>query len=140
MGRSWKYRRDDGGSMLATIIVIVCGSGLGCFLAMAADSSEWLQAGIAVAALIAIVQIVRYRYLRNTSTRLGLFFFIQKHPNDDGIAAQYRPRKIRDRRSENQNGSNKPITAEEAHQIQVTSANTWVPTKATAEKNRSRDA
>lgn len=139
MGRIWKHKRDDGGSMLATVIVIVGGAGLGCFLCMAANSSELLQGGIAIAALIAIVQIVRYRYARNTSSKLGLFFFIQKRPNDDGLAAQYRPRKIKDRRSQADTGDNKPITAEEARQIQVTSANTWVPTKATAEKNFGQD-
>lgn len=130
MGRHWKYRRDDGGSMLATIIVIVGGCGLCWFIAVSANAFQ-LQAGISMIALIAVVQLIRLRYGKSNGTRLNIFNAIQRNPYDDSAAAQYRPVKIKDRRAESSAGSNRPITAEEAHQIQINSANTWVPGKST---------
>lgn len=135
MGRHWKYRRDDGGSMLATIIVIVGGCGLCWFIAVSANAFQ-LQLGISVAAVIAVVQLVRLRYGKSGHAGLSIFNAIQRNPYDDSAAAQYRPVKIKDRRSESPTGNNKPITAEEAHQIQVNSANTWVPGKATGRDPR----
>lgn len=137
MGRNWKHRRDDGGSMLATIIVIVGGAGLCCFLAMAADSSMLLQAGVAIGSLLAIVQIIRYRYGRDSTGKLSIWHIITRRPNDDNIAAHYHPERVIDKHSEARVGTNKPISAEEAHQIQITSSNTWVPSKATAERKDS---
>ena len=136
MGRNWKHRRDDGGSMLATIIVIVGGAGLCCFLALAADSSLLLQIGVATASLITIVQIVRYRYGSDSTGKLNIWQILTRRPNDDNIAAHYHPERIIDKHSEARVGTNQPISAEEAHQIQVTSSNTWVPSKATGENRK----
>ncbi|MCR9198089.1 MAG: hypothetical protein NXI04_05570 [Planctomycetaceae bacterium] len=130
MGRHWKYRRDDGGSMLATIIVIVGGCGLCWFIAVSANAFQ-LQLGISIVSVIAVVQLIRLRYGKSRGARLSIFNAIQRNPCDENAAAQYRPVKIKDRRSESPAGGNKPITAEEAHQIQINSANTWVPGKAT---------
>lgn len=130
MGRNWKHRRDDGGSMLATIIVITGGCGLCWFIAVSANAFQ-LQIGISAIALFAIVQLIRLRYGKGGGGRLNIFNAIARNPYDDTAAAQYRPVKIRDRRTEPPAGSNQPITAEEASQLQSSSANTWVPGKAT---------
>lgn len=122
--------------MLATIIVIVGGSGLCCFLAMAANTSQMLQIGVAVAALFTIIQIVRYRYGRDTSGKLSIWHALTRRPNDDGIAGQYHPERVVTKHNEAKLGTNKPISAAEAHQLQVTSSKTWVPSKATAERRR----
>lgn len=119
--------------MLATIIVIVCGTGLCWFIAVSANAFQ-LQIGISIVAFVAVVQVIRLRYGRPSDGKLSIFNSIQRNPYDDNAAAQYRPVKIKDGHSDSAT-TNKPITAEEAHEIQTSSANTWVPGKATAQKD-----
>ena len=128
----WKRGRDDAGSMLATVIVIVGGAGLCCFLSMLDTSSfsSWMPWMIIAGALSVIGLIVRYRYGRRSSTGLGLWYMLRRSPNDDGVAGQYQPGLIRDKRSQVSVGTNTPITAEQARELQVTSSNTWVPSRA----------
>jgi len=118
--------------MLATVIVIACGAGMCCFLCLL-DTSQlgnWMVGGILGGALLTIGLIVRYRYVRHSSLGLGFWHSVHRNSNDDGIAAQYRPRLVQNNPDRATTGTNSPITAEQAHELQITSSRTWVPTKA----------
>lgn len=117
--------------MLASVVIIILGTALCCFLCLMdrSDFSEFMLFALPAVGLIAIGWIVLYRYGRGSSGSLAFWHSAATNHNDDGIAAQYRPRKVRNSQANEPAGSNKPITAEEAHDIQITSANTWVPSK-----------
>ena len=132
MPGKWKNRRDDAGSMLAAVIVIVCGAGV-CAFVGALDRSEagaWMLGGVVLLAALFLWWIIWYRYKSNVGqSGLAFWHIFSRNHRDDGLAAQYRPRKVGDSRSNQPSGTNQPITADEAHEIQATSANTWVPSK-----------
>lgn len=136
MGKKWGRRRDDAGSMLATVIVIVIGTGLCCFLCLMADprNSDFLIGCVFVFAILLLCGIVWYRYGRRDGGSLAFWNAMARNHPDDGLAAQYRPEKIKDRKPERPVGSNKPITAEEARELKVTSSRTWVPSRARGKK------
>lgn len=117
--------------MFAAMIVIVLGVVLCGFISAVSSTerSAWAF-GIAtgVGALM-VVWMIWYRYSRNRASGLGFWHMFGRSHRDDGIAAQYRPRKVKDGRTEIPAGTNQPITAEEAKQIQENSANAWVPSK-----------
>ena len=117
--------------MLATVIIIIGGAALCAFIAALENSrrSAWMLGAVISIAVLMIAWIIWYRYFRNTSTGLGFWLSMGRNHRDDGIAAQYRPRKVKNGQSEHNTGTNKPITAEEAHEIQVSSANAWVPSR-----------
>lgn len=129
MGR--KIQRDDAGSMLATVLVIIAGTLLLVFIC-AVDQSEFaaILMGITVGlAILSILALVWYRYFRDLGKNsLDLSLSLGRNKPDDGIAAHYRPRLVKNR-NEEVKGTNQPITAEEAHELQVNSANTWVPSR-----------
>lgn len=131
MARKWGKRRDDGGSMLASIVIIVLGTGLCCFLCLmdTSDLGTVLLITLPIVSLGLILFLMRYRYGRSHSSGLAFWFSAARNHYDDGIAAQYRPEKIKDRRANAPAGSNQPITAQEAHELQTTSSSTWVPSK-----------
>ncbi|MEZ6132170.1 MAG: hypothetical protein R3C59_26215 [Planctomycetaceae bacterium] len=131
MPKKWGRERDDAGSMLATVIVIVLGTLLCCFLCLLSpsDFSNWMLALLPATALLMIFLIARYRYGRGEVGSLAFWNAFARSPPDDGIAAQYRPRKIRHRSSATTIGGLEPITAQEAHELRITSANTWVPSR-----------
>jgi hypothetical protein len=136
MARKWGKRRDDGGSMLASIVIIVLGTGLCCFLCLMDQSefSDLMLIALPGTSLLAIILIVAYRYGRSDSGSLIFWHSAATNHNDDGIAGQYRPEKVKDRRANTPVGTNQPITAEEAHDLQTMSSNTWVPSKKRGEK------
>ena len=138
MAGRWKRSRDDAGSMLATVIVIAGGAGLSCFICLldASQFGSWMLGGILGGALLAIALVVRYRYGRASSSGLTFWYSAHSNPNDDGIAAQYRPRLVQTRGAENTVGPNMPITAEKARELQVTSSKTWVPARAVCRERR----
>lgn len=116
--------------MLAAVIVVVVGTGLCVFIAAASPepASIWLVGAVVLAAVLMVSLIITYRYGRHSSTGLGFWHALSRNHRDDGLASQYRPRRVADKRSES-NATNRPITAEEAQEIQATSANTWVPSR-----------
>ena len=130
MGKKIHRRRDDSGSMLATVIVIVLGAALCSFLCVLADveQNELLLGTILGGAAFSIAWIVWYRYGRTNESSLTFWFLASKNRRDDGLN-DYVPEKIPGRGPQRPMGSNKPITAEEAREIQVTSSRTWVPAK-----------
>ncbi len=131
MAGKWKNRRDDAGSMLAAVIVIVCGAVI-CAFVGAIDRSElgaWMLGGVILLAALLLWWIIWLRYSRNSGGGLAFWHVFGRSHRDDGIAAQYRPRKVGEGHAPRPSGTNKPITAEEAHDMRMTSANTWVPSK-----------
>jgi hypothetical protein len=131
MARKWFHRRDDAGSMLATVIVVGLGAGLCSFLALAGTSStfDWIVLAVMVAALFALGGVTSYRYYRNEDPNLGFWNAVARNHREERLAAQYRPRKVENVDEAVAADPNKPITADEVHEIQVTSSNTWVPSR-----------
>ena len=117
--------------MLATVIVIVAGTGLCTFIGAADSSSSGMIAlGVVITvAVLLLLWLLWFRYSDHSSKGLGIWLSIARNPRDDGLASQYRPRKVNEREEARITGTNQPITAEEAHDLQVNSANTWVPSK-----------
>ena len=139
MGKKFYRGRDDSGSMLATVVVIVLGAALCSFLCVLADveQNDLLLGGILGGATLSIIWIVWFRYGRMNESSLTFWFLASKNRRDDGLN-DYRPEKVEDRGPKRPMGSNKPITAEEAREIQVTSSNTWVPAKGKRKKKQRR--
>ena len=132
MGARWGRRRDDGGSMLAAVIVIVIGTGVCCFMVVMADSrhSDLLLGLLFGAAMVLLTGLLWLRYSRGSmSSSLGFWNAAARNHREEGLAAQYRPKKREDRRSTASAGGNKPITAEEARELKIESSRTWVPSK-----------
>tara|TARA_B100001939_G_C16497558_1_gene428150 strand:- start:124 stop:540 length:417 start_codon:yes stop_codon:yes gene_type:complete len=130
MGR--KIQRDDAGSMLATVLVIIAGTMLLVFICAVANSDAGaILMGVTVGlAVLSLMALVWYRYFRDHGNNsLELSLSIARNKPDDGIAAhQYEPRLVKNRHDEAE-GTNQPITADEAHELRISSANTWVPSR-----------
>jgi hypothetical protein len=73
------------------------------------------------------MMVVLQRFGKLPKTDLSFLLSAQKNRRDDG-AAGYEPRKASGTITAHP-GTNQPISAEEAHEIKVTSANTWVPSQ-----------
>ncbi len=91
--------------------------------------------GLGGALSLFLTLIVLQRFGKLPNTNLGFLFTSARNRRDDGRAA-YEPRIVGQTRSSSTVGSNKPISALEAHELKVTSANTWVPAK--SERNRKK--
>ncbi|MCA9084038.1 MAG: hypothetical protein KDA81_08285 [Planctomycetaceae bacterium] len=135
LGMSKKLRnsRDDAGSMLASLIVIGVGTGLCGFLSLL-GSADQATIVIPIIMLVSVILLFGLTWLRrDTSIRspsgLSFWLSLSRTHRDDGIAAQYRPRRVKGPGDESAPGTNRPITAEEVHEIQITSINTWVPSR-----------
>ena len=132
MGRKWRSsNKNDLGSTLAACIVIVIGTGFCLLLALAGgdnDKTPWMVGGVCTVAVAFFGFII---WLRNghAGNNLSFWLSLKRNPRDDGLASQYRPRKVPTSRSTMPEGANQPITAEEVHEIRVTSSTAWVPTK-----------
>jgi hypothetical protein len=128
MARRWQRGQNDSGSLLASIFIIALGSGCCLFTvaAMAPDSMPiaiWTVAGLLV---VFLVLLFLQRYGKGS---LSLAFFVtsSKNRRDDGLR-DYEPQIIGERKPMFE-GNKQPITAAEAHEIRVSSANTWVPAR-----------
>lgn len=130
MGKAWKHQRDDAGSMLATVIVVVLGALVCGFLVAASTESggDWLLWTIVGVAVFFITWVMWYRYSRRTASPLSFWFALSRNYRDDEFPADYVPRKVRTRQADVA-GPNRPITADEARELQQNSANTWVPSR-----------
>jgi len=136
MGRRWQRNRNDSGSLFASVFILALGSGC-CLFTVAALSpgslptAVWTVGGIAGSfTLLVILQ----RSGRLPSTDLSFLLTSLKQRRDDG-AADYQPRKAVSER-QGPTGTNRPISAEEVHEIKVTSANTWVPAQSRTGKRK----
>ena len=113
--------------MLAAVFIVTLGCG-GCLFLVAAMSpasfakTAWWMGGVVVAFL---TLVVLQRFGKIPKGSIGFLLSSSKNRRDDG-AKDYEPR-IAGQSKSSTVGTNQPISAREAHEIQVTSANTWVP-------------
>ena len=116
--------------MLASVFILALGSGCCLFLvsAMSPTSFAMTAWGLGGALSVFLTLIVLQRFGKMPNANLGFLFSSARNRRDDG-AADYEPRIAGQSRSSSVVGTNQPISAREAHEIKVTSANTWVPTK-----------
>ena len=88
--------------------------------------TDSMGSGGGLSVFLTLIVLQRFGKLPNTSLE---FMFSSSHNRRDDGAADYEPRIAGQSRSSSAVGTNQPITAKEAHEMKVTSANTWVPTK-----------
>ena len=137
MPKRFHHNRNDSGSLLASVFILALGSGCCLFLvsAMSPKSFAMTAWGLGGALSVFLTLIVLRRFGKMPNTNLGFLFSSARNRRDDG-AADYEPRIASQSRSSSAVGTNQPITAKEAHEIKVTSANTWVPAK--SRRNRKK--
>ena len=138
MARRFRGSRDDSGSLLASVLIIVPGT-IFCLIATAAlaPDSLWLVGGIAggPAGLLLLVTVLQ-RWGGNRGSGLSFFSRASRSFRDDGIH-EYQPRRVKSR-SVSQPGSNQPITVEEARELRETSASTWIPAHGRPRRRREK--
>ncbi|MEP3480160.1 MAG: hypothetical protein ABJZ55_12990 [Fuerstiella sp.] len=129
MARKFRRNQNDGGSILAAMIVIVLGAILCSWIVLVSESAlqDWMIACIVIGAVLVITCLLLFRY--GGSKPAGLDFWRSAFGNhyDDGLAANYRPAKVKDRTSAVGQAENRPVSASELRDIRETSANSWVP-------------
>jgi hypothetical protein len=130
MARRWNSHKNDAGSLLASVFIITLGTG-GCLFTVAAMSPRSILGGVIV---LFISFVIFQRFGRAPKADLGFLFSSRRNKRDDGLS-DYTPR-IPRHQAAGEAASKRPITAEEAHEIQISSANTWVP--ASGRKHRER--
>ena len=130
MPKRFHHKRNDSGSLLASVLILTLGSGCCLFLvsAMSPASFAGTAWGLGGALSVFLTLIVLQRFGKMPNTNLGFQFSSARNRRDDG-AADYEPRIAGQTRSSSIVGTNQPISAKEAHEIKVTSPNTWVPAK-----------
>jgi len=127
MGRRFNRGRNDSGSLLAATFVVALGAGSIVFvvIALAPRESLLMISGIVAGMLLVMGSIAMLRF--GAKPRMGLGFWnvrFRSH-RTDGSSDDYTPR-IR-KNSPKHSGTNKPITANEARELRLNSASTWVP-------------
>ena len=130
MPKRFHHNRNDNGSLLASVFILALGSGCCLFLvsAMSPTSFAMTAWGLGGALSVFLTLIVLQRFGKMPNANLGFLFSSARNRRDDG-AADYEPRIAGQSQSSSVVGTNQPISAREAHEIKVTSANTWVPAK-----------
>lgn len=123
--QSERFRQSSGIRLYS-----VLGSGCCLFLvsAMSPASLAMTAWGLGGVFFVFLILIVLQRFGKLPSSSLGFLFSSARNRRDDG-AADYEPRIAGQSRSSSMVGTNQPISANEAHEIKVTSANTWIPAK-----------
>lgn len=135
MAKRFGNNRNDAGSLLASLFILTLGCGSCLFLVAAMSPSSlgvtacWI--GGIFSAFLTLIVLQRYGKIPNGS--LGFLLSSSRNSRDDGLK-DYEPRIAGKSRSSTMLGTNQPISAKDAHEIQITSANTWVP----ANSNRRR--
>ena len=124
-----KRHRNDLGSVFATTVVVVLGTGL--CLAMysiaASQASLWVQAGIIVSSAIFLCLLMGIR-LPRFSSGLQIWYSVARAKADENKAIDYVPRSATPR-DHSPLGQRRPITAKEVREIRLASGSTWVPTR-----------
>jgi hypothetical protein len=128
MTKRFSNNRNDAGSLLASIFILTLGSGCCLFLVAAMSPASlgttacWI--GGIFAAFVTFVVLQRFGKIPNGN--LSFLLSSSRNRRDDGLK-EYEPRIAESLRSTTTLGTNQPISAKDAHEIQITSANTWVP-------------
>jgi len=133
MPRRFQHNRSDAGSLLAAVFIIALGAGCCLFLVAAMSPANLAKTawGLGAFCTVFLILIVLQRFGKSAGG-LSFLFSASRNRRDDGLQ-DYEPRMAGEKRS-SMVGTNRPISAKEAHDIQITSANTWVP----ANSGRSR--
>jgi len=128
MAKRFRSNRNDAGSLLASIFILTLGSGCCLFLVAAMSPASlgttacWLGGIFALYLTLVVFQ----RFGKIPKGNLGFLLSSSRNRRDDGLK-DYEPRIAGKSRSTTMLGTNQPISAKDAHEIQITSANTWVP-------------
>ncbi len=136
MGKRGHHGNKQDGSLLASVFILTLGGGCCLFTVAALYPQSFTLAASVVGGIAAlfIIMAVLQRTGRLPSNSLGFLFISNKNKRDDGTN-DYLPRRAADSRPMAQ-GTNRPISAEEAHEIRVTSPNTWVPSPAKRKRKK----
>lgn len=136
MARRGHSGRSDSGSLLASVFILALGAG-SCLFGVAALSPNSLPNAMWIVGSITgsfILFIVLQRFGVAPKADLSFLLSSQRNRRDDGVK-DYEPRKAGDN-VPLPVGTNEPISAQEAHEIKVTSANTWVPSPSRSGKRK----
>ncbi|MCA9063187.1 MAG: hypothetical protein KDA96_09010 [Planctomycetaceae bacterium] len=127
MGRSQRQRDNNGGSLLATVLITGLAAACCMFIAVVgAGEYAGLAMGIvAGVCLLLIVLTVVSRLGWMPSSGLSFYLTLKRSHRED-CAATYEPRKAAEHHDGGQAG-NQPISVNEVREIKETSANVWVP-------------
>ena len=135
MSRRFQHNRNDAGSLLASVFIVVLGSGCCLFLVAAMSPASFVKTALGLSGTCAVflILIILQRFRKTPGSSVDFLFSSTSNRRDDGLK-DYEPRKAGGNQSPSPVGTNHPISAQEAHEINVTSANTWVP--ANSARNR----
>lgn len=128
MARRFHNHRKESGSLLAAVFITALGVGCCLFVVSAMSPASFSAAAWSLGGLLTVVftLIVLFRYGRSPGTDSGFLLLSSRSRRDDGLG-DYEPRVANQSTLSSATGTNRPISAKEVHEIQVTSANTWVP-------------
>lgn len=129
MGKRGRSSRNDSGSLLAAVFILAMGAGCCLFTVSVMSPSSLFAASCTVGVVIGgfLILVILQRFGKLPQNSLSFLVTSQRSRRDDG-AADYQPRKVGEGQDQTSHGgTNRPISAEEAHDIKVTSLNTWVP-------------
>lgn len=129
MQKPRRRHRNDLGSVFAASVVTVLGAAISTilFTVGSPDSSPWLVGLIIVPAVLFLAALVGVRWPR-LGTRLDFWHTVFRGRAGADHGLDYEPHPVR-REAVKIVGQRKPITAEEVREIQLLSANTWVPVR-----------
>lgn len=136
MANRWQRGRNDSGSLLASVFIMTLGAG-GCLFTVSAMAPQSMPIAVwTISGLFSVflLLILLQRFGKVPQTDIRFLLSSRKNTRDDG-RMDYQPRKANDLYS-GQSGTNLPISAAEAHEIQITSANTWVPAQTRGERRK----
>jgi len=136
MTRRWRSNRNDAGSLLASVFILTLGAGCALFTVAAMSPQSLPIALWTVGSIVGIflVIVILQRFGKLPRTDLGFLVSSQRNRRDDG-ASDYLPRKVGEGRITSA-GTNRPISAEEAQELKVTSPNTWVPARGRRDRSK----
>ena len=130
MPKKFFHSRNDAGSLLASVFILTLGFGCCLFLVAVVSPNSIANTawGLGGVLCVFLTLIVLQRFGKVPNANLGFLSSTARTRRDDGVA-DYEPRIAGQSRSSSTVGTNQPISAQEAHEIKVMSANTWVPAK-----------
>ncbi|MEZ6040009.1 MAG: hypothetical protein R3C20_05855 [Planctomycetaceae bacterium] len=130
MPRRFQNNRSDTGSLLASTFIVAMAVGCSICICIAVDPRSGMDSAIVIGVVGAIflTVIALQRFSTPRAMTMSFLSVLSRNHRDDGLASQYRPRKVKSK-SQATAEINQPITVDELREIQSTSANTWVPAR-----------
>ena len=139
MTKRWRNDRNDAGSLLASVFIMALGAGCCLFTVSAMSPESFVVAMCTVGSIVGVFTafVVMQRFGKLPKIDMGFLVSSHQHRPDDGVA-DYEPRKAGEAQIVAA-GTNRPISAEEAQELKITSPNTWVPARAALRRARQGD-